>query len=171
MPTFKENLYAAMKPLFPETLIWADMSSPTPARPYSVMRVQSVKTLNMDHHSDVNSNGLISVTGDREFTLNIQRFQDYKAPEDVTSHLQAVVDKLRLRSHIDRLLSKGLAAYHSHAVQNISGLLDNTQIENRAMVDILVRYRSTQLDDVGLIETVNMRCTDEPEYTVIAAVA
>ncbi len=170
MPTFKENLYSAMKPLFPETLIWSDMSSPAPARPYSVMRVQSRKPLNMDHHSDVNSSGIIKVTGDREFTLNIQRFQDYKASDDVTDYLQAVVDKLRLRSHIDRLLSKGLAAYHSHAVQNISGLLDNTQTENRAMVDILIRYRSNQLDDVGLIETVNMTCTDEPPYTVIASV-
>ena len=169
MSTFKENLYAAMKPLFPDTLIWADMSSPAPARPYSVLRIQSVKSVNHDHHSDVDNSGIQTVTGDREFTLNIQRFQAYSSSSDVTDHLQTVVDKLRLRSHIDRLLSKGLAAFQTHAVQNISGLLDTTQIENRAMVDVMMRYRSTQLDDVGLIETVNMLCTDEPEYTVIAS--
>ena len=36
-------------------------------------------------------------------------------------------------------------------------------------MDIMMRYRSTQLDDVGLIETVNITCTDEPEYVVIAS--
>lgn len=169
MPTFKENLYAAMKPLFPETLIWADMNAPAPARPYSVMRVQSVRIINNDHTSEVDSGGIQTVTGDREFTLNIQRFQAYSNNDDVVEKLQAVADKLQLRSHIDRLLSKGLAAFDTHAPMNISGLLDATQIENRASMDIMMRYRSTQLDDVGLIETVNMTCTDEPEYVVIAS--
>lgn len=170
MPTFKENIYAAMKPLFPETLIWSSMNGPAPARPYSVMRVQSVRIVNNDHTSDVNASGIQTVTGDREFTLNIQRFQAYSANDDVVDKLQAVADKLQLRSHIDRLLSKGFAAFDTHAPMNISGLLDSTEIENRATMDVMMRYRSTQLDDVGLIETVNMLCTDEPEYTVIASV-
>lgn len=173
MPTFEENLYDAIKPMIAETLVWADQNAPAPARPYCVMRIQSVKLMNNDHSSDVDDFGIQKVTGDREFTLNIQRFQEY-TPENVTTKLQAVADKLQLRSHIDRFLSKGLAAFDTHPVMDISGLLDTTQIEKRASLDIMMRYRSTQLDDVGLIDTVNITGKDDgvssPEYTIIVTV-
>jgi len=92
----------------------------------------------------------------------------------VTGKLQAIADKLRLISVIDKFKSKGLVAFNAAQVQDISALLDKTQIEKRASLDIFIRYRSVQTDDVGLIETANIQGQDDgvnsPVYTVVASV-
>ena len=171
--TLETDLMALIQPLAGGTVIWMDQNAPRPALPYCAMKIMSVRQKNRDHYSDVDDSGIQTVAGDREFTLNIQRYQAYGV-DGVTGKLQAIADKLRLISVIDKFKSKGLVAFNAAQVQDISALLDKTQIEKRASLDIFIRYRSVQTDDVGLIETANIQGQDDgvnsPVYTVVASV-
>lgn len=171
--TLETDLYALIQPLVGGTLIWMDQSAPRPALPYCAMKIMSVRQINRDHYSDVDDGGIQTVTGDREFTLSIQRYQAYGA-DSVTGKLQAVSDKLRLTSVIDKFSAKGLVAFDAGQVQDISALLDKTQIEKRASLDIFMRYWAVQTDNVGLIETANIEGRDNgvnsPVYTIVASV-
>jgi len=169
--TLESDLYALIQPLVGGTLIFLDQNSPRPALPYCGMKIMSRRHVNKDHYSDVDTNGVQTVTGDREFTLSIQRYQAYGA-DSVTEKLQVVADKLRLNSVIDKFMAKGLAAFDTSQVQDISALLDKTQIEKRASLDIFMRYRSVQTDNVGIIDAANIEGRDNgvgnPVYAIDA---
>lgn len=161
------DVYSLMQPILGGTVIWADQNSPRPALPYSMMKIMGVRYVNQDHYSNPDVNGVQTIKGDREFTLNVQRF----GQSDVTSFLNGVVDKLRLTTNIDKFMAKKLTAFNTGAVTDISALLDKTAIEKRATVDIFIRYKSSLTDNVGIIETANVEGDDDssaPIYTVIA---
>lgn len=165
--SLETDIYALMQPIIGGTVIWADQNSPRPPLPYSVMKINSIRFVNQDHYSNPDVNGIQTVKGDREFTLNVQRF----GQSDVTSFLNSVVDKLRITTNIDKFMAKKLTAFNTEAVSDISALLDKTAIEKRATVDIFMRYKSSLTDNVGLIETVNVEGDDDsaaPIYTSIA---
>jgi len=171
--TMETDLYALIQPLVGGTVIWMDQNAPRPALPYCAMKIMSRRRVNKDHYSDVGDSGVQTVTGDREFTLSIQRYQAYGA-DSVTGKLQEVADKLQLTSVIDKFSAKGLVAFDAGQVQDISALLDKTQIEKRASLDISIRYQSVQNDTVGVIETANIEGRDNgvnnPVYTIVASV-
>jgi len=171
--TLQTDLYALMQPVIGGTVIFADQSAARPALPYTTLKVMSVRRVNTDHYSDTNDAGEQEVKGDREFTLSVQRFQAY-GPDSVTDLLQIVSDKLRLTSVIDKFWAKRLVAFDTGAVTDISALLDKTQIEKRAALDIMIRYKSSLLDQVGYFDTVHVTGTDDgvnsPEYVIVASV-
>ena len=165
--SLETDIYALMQPIIGGTVIWADQNSPRPPLPYSVMKINSIRFVNQDHYSNPDVNGIQTVKGDREFTLNVQRF----GQSDVTSFLNSVVDKLRITTNIDKFMAKKLTAFNTEAVSDISALLDKTAIEKRATVDIFMRYKSSLTDNVGLIETASIEGDDDstaPKYTSTA---
>lgn len=171
--TLETDIYDVLQPIIGGTLIWMDQNAPRPSLPYTAMKIIGRRRVHKDRYSDVDDEGIQTVAGDREFTLSMQRYQAY-GPDSVTQKLQDVVDKLQLQTNMDAFMSKGLAAWNTSDVKDISALLDKTQIEKRANVDIFFRYRAKLTDNVGLIETVNITGTDDgfgsPVYTIIADV-
>lgn len=168
--TLEADLYALFQPIIGGTVIWSDSNSPRPALPYSTLKYSSLRRLNFDHKSDVDINGAQTVSGDREFTLTINRYQG--SGNNVVWNLQQVVDKLQFQTNIDKFLAKDLVAFNTNPVMDISALLDATQIEKRATVDIFMRYRTNLVDaGVGIIDTVHINADDDssaPPYTIIA---
>ena len=171
--TIETDIYDVLQPIIGGTLIWMDQNAPRPELPYTAMKRSARRRVHKDRYSDVDDAGIQTVAGDREFTLSIQRYQAY-GPNSVMKALEDVVDKLQLRTNIDALLAKGLAAFDTAPVLDISALLDKTQIEKRANVDVFFRYRSKLTDNVGLIESVHVTGTDDgvgsPVYTIVATV-
>lgn len=150
-----DALYDALAPLVgTDTLVFADENGVRAKLPYYVMRPTSFRQLGRDHFGDVNAQGIMPVTGDREFTLSLQRHG-----EGSVEALNTLVSRLRLITTQDRLRSLGLVFIRSEAVTNISALLDETEIEPRAGVDIMFRITSRMLDNVGIIE--NLELTGE----------
>jgi len=156
--SLETDIYELFQPLVGGTLIFMDQNAPRPALPYTAMKVTSRRMVNRDHYSDPDVNGIQDVVGDREFTVNLQRYQAY-GPDSVTQTLETVAEKLRLNTVIDKFQKKGMIAFDATAVTDISALLDKSQIEKRASMDVFVRYKSRQADNVGIIETANIEST------------
>lgn len=154
--SIETDLMALIQPLVGGVVIWQDQNSPRPPLPFCAMKIKSVIPINRDHYSSPDANGVQSVIGDRQFTLSIQRYQAYGV-ESVTTPLQTISDKLRLVSVQDKFSAKNLVAYDTLAVTDISALLDKTQIEKRANLDIMCRYKSRISDaGAGIIDTMSV---------------
>lgn len=172
--SLETDLYALIQPLVGGTLIWMDQSKTLPALPFTAMKISSRRKVNMDWHSAPNASGVETVKGDREFTLSMQRHQAYGA-DSVTELLQSVADKLQLTTTVDKFMAKKIAVYDIGTVTDISALLDKTQIEKRAALDIMMRVKLTQTDTVGLIEQVSVQSvptvstvdTDSGAWTIL----
>lgn len=153
--TTRSDLYALFKPFFPTiTVIWQDENAPRPTLPYVAIKVMSWRFKNYDHYGDPDANGIQTVDGDREFTFNIQYLGT--SPVD---NLQTVVDKLRLQTTIDRFMAAKYVVFNTEQVVDVSALLDKNQFEPRATLDLFLRKKSYQTDDVGLIDTSNIAPT------------
>lgn len=153
--SMETDLMALIQPLVGGTVVFMDQNSPRPPLPFCAMKIKSVVPINRDHYSAPDANGVQSVIGDRQFTLSIQRYQAYGA-ESVTTPLQTISDKLRLVSVQDKFSKKNLVAYDTMAVTDISELIDKAQIEKRANLDIMMRYKSRLTDTVGFISTASI---------------
>lgn len=154
--SLETDLYTLLQPLVGGTLIWGEQSKTLPTLPFTTMKISGRRMVNGDHHGAPNASGVETVKGDREFTLSMERHQAYSA-DSVTELLQNVANKLRLTTNIDKFMAKKIAVYDIGAVTDISALLDKTIIEKRAALDIFMRYKLTQTDTVGLIETVSVQ--------------
>jgi len=163
--SLESDLYDLLLPIVGGTLIWQDLNSPRPPLPYSAMKISSVRNINRDHYSDASALGVQTVKGDRELTLNLQHYGVLNA----VTVLQTVSDKLKLTTNIDKFMAKKLVTFDASQVVDISALLDKTIIEKRASVDIMLRYKSSLTDNVGIIDTVNIEADDDslaPIYTI-----
>jgi hypothetical protein len=160
--TLKTDLFTLIDPLVSETLIWADGNSPRPALPYVAMKVMGIRRINGDWRSEsVGSDGLQTVKGDREFTLNIQRFGT-----DSVESLSTLADKLRLTTNIEKFNTAKLPIIDAEDVVDVAALLDNSQIEPRASLDVFLRLKSSLTDNVGYIDTVEIETvTIKPDGT------
>jgi len=171
--TLKTDLFALYDPLITETLIFSDSNAPRPALPYVAMKVMGIRRINGDWKSEsVGSNGLQTVKGDREFTLNIQRFGT-----DSVEALSTLADKLRLTTNIEKFNTAKLPIIDAEDVVDVAALLDKSQIEPRASLDVFMRMKSSLTDNVGYIDTVEIETvtirpdgTDMPIETITVTV-
>lgn len=149
--TLKATLYNLVQPLLGETTIWLDQSAPRPALPYVGIRITPFQAVNNDYYDAPDTNGAMVIKGDREFTLNVQRY----GPDSVMV-LSAFVDKLRKWSVIEGFMAAKIAVVDTALpVTDISFAKDGVKYEPRAAVDIRFRVKSQIADVVELIETVN----------------
>lgn len=171
--TLKTDLYALYDPLITETVIWADGNSPRPALPYVAMKIMGIRRINGDWKSEsIGVDGLQTVKGDREFTLNIQRFGN-----DSVEALDLLANKLRLTTNIEKFNTAKLPIVDAEDVVDVAALLDKAQIEPRASLDVFMRMKSVLTDQVGYIDTVEIETvyirpdgTDMPMETITASV-
>lgn len=151
--SLKTDLYGLIDPLLTDTLIWLDQNAPRPALPYVGMKITPYRAINYDNYGDPDANGIAKITGQREFTLSIQRYGN-----DSVTVLQDLMNNMRKITTQDAFVVKGIAiADTAMPVTDISIALDGVKFEPRAAVDFRFRIRSEILDDVGLIETVNVQ--------------
>ena len=149
--TLKATLYNLVQPMLGETTIWLDQSAPRPALPYVGIRITPFQAVNNDYYDAPDTNGAMVIKGDREFTLNVQRY----GPDSVMV-LSAFVDKLRKWSVIEDFMAAKIAVVDTALpVTDISFARDGVKYEPRAAVDIRFRVKSQIADVVELIETVN----------------
>lgn len=148
--TLKATLYNLVQPLLAETTIWLDQSAPRPALPYVGIRIAPFQAVNNDYYDAPDASGAMVIKGDREFTLNVQRY----GPDSVMA-LSAFVDKLRKWSVIESFMAAKIAVVDTALpVTDISFAQDGVKYEIRAAVDIRFRVKSEIADTVELIETV-----------------
>ena len=149
--TLKATLYNLVQPMLGETTIWLDQSAPRPALPYVGIHITQFQAVNNDYYDAPDTNGAMVIKGDREFTLNVQRYGN-----DSVMVLSAFIDKLRKWSVIEDFMAAKIAVVDTALpVTDISFARDGVKYEPRAAVDIRFRVKSQIADVVELIETVN----------------
>ena len=148
--TLKSDLYGLIQPLIDETTIWMDQSTPRPALPYVGMRINNRIRVKSDHYSDSDDEGVITIAGDREFTLNVQRY----GPDSVNV-LDSLADNLRKVTVIEAFAAKKIAVIETASQSlDISFSQDGVKYEPRASLDLRFRVRSSIADTVGYFDTV-----------------
>jgi len=162
--TLKTDLLELFRSLTTEEVILADQNKPRPALPYSAIKVIGMRRVKGDWYSeDIGANGLQTVKGDREFTLSIQRFGT-----DSVEALDTLANKLRLTTIIDKFNNAKLPIVSADDVVDVAALLDKSQIEPRASLDVFMRLKSSLTDNVGYIDTVEIETvTIRPDGTAM----
>lgn len=165
--TLRQDLHGLIQPIINKTTIWEDQNGTRPALPYATLKVKSIRYVNQDYNESPDDDGDMRTLGDREFTLSINYYA--QKTDDTIEILQRVVDRIRTLSVSDKFNAKGFSAFDTSAVNDVSFLMDSVKIEQRATVDVFIRYKSRLTDNVGLIDTADITGSDndEDEYKII----
>jgi hypothetical protein len=162
--TLDATLYALVKDLIgAETLIFADPNAPRPVLPYWTLNVQTNKSLgSATLGQGVTNDGDLEIKGVREATVRIQRLG-----ADSSSLVTDLRDNAFRVTVLEKWQLQNVSLYNVGDVQNVPFKLDNSQLEPRAVVDLFIRYGTSLLDRVGVIETVEIAASYEgkPDLT------
>lgn len=139
--------------LAPSTVMFADQDAPQPAvRPYATIKVLNVNRIgNNDIQGAPDGTGIATIKGHREATVSIQTF----GPGAIQLLVDAQ-DSLNKWSVQQALRESGNIVFVSdEGIVNVSDLLE-TEIEERAALDMIFRYATESTDDVGFIQFVEL---------------
>lgn len=163
----KANLYSLLAPLSPTVggLIWADQNGPRPEKPYATVAVRSFdpfpvvkQTVDVDGIENVSQ--LVRLAVEWQF-IGLNALDMAKAAQL----------KLRTDTQANRaeVLNLGVSAVNSGTA--VPTVLNTTQIEERAIVELIVYDSEFVLDDVGLIENVEISGTADDKLFCVGTVS
>ena len=133
--------------------------------PYVSIKLGVVTPVGEAHYSDVDSNGVQTVTVTREAVLNVQRFGTSSV-----SALETFADALRKNTVLDLFSKQNISAFNVSDVTDIAILQNGIAIEPRASVDVSLRWSRQITDTVGIIQTVITSTTSQvgdPGYSIV----
>src|SRR5690606_28687175 len=99
--------------------------------------------------ADLSEDGIQTYAAHRDGTVELQCFG-----EGSFDALDGLSQRLKGRAMIAAAYAANLAIYATDAVQNVPVLRDGGKYEQRAVLDIGVRYTLEHAEDVGLVKTV-----------------
>ena len=76
---------------------------------------------------------------------------------DACAELNKLVNAFDRQPIIDICKQANICVYDNERINNITALLDGQTWETRATVDLMIRFNSNVNDDVGYIDTVNLK--------------
>ena len=151
MQTLNQGLYDAVSFLAgSETVIFEEQNAPRPSSPYWTIKVQTIRSVGMESIlPNLTSEGKTQITGLREAVIRLQRV-------GINSHIIAAefVDNLSKNSTNEKWKEYGVFVYDTGDIQNVPYALDNNQWEQRAVLDVFIRFGVLVLDDIEYISTV-----------------
>lgn len=150
----KTALYDWASLVLPLTVpvIYYQPNAPRPEVPYVTLHILSSVSIHQDwSDNNINNAGILSMKGDRQFTLQIQSYGG-----DVITRLESLRTSLQMQSVLDTLRDEGIAFYQSFQINDITELVDS-EFEKRAQMDILFGIAQTYNDNVGFFEEVELQ--------------
>lgn len=160
MNTLKSKLYTLVKAgIGSETLIFADQNSSRPQLPYWTLKIQSIVSVGDDEIIQDETNDYQHIVGVREATVQIQRYGD-------DSEIACLNFRSNLKTEANTALwfENKISCFNQEQVTNLSTKLDNSHIEERAGIDLFVRFAADLLDgSSGVFDTVEV----EGEYETV----
>ena len=140
-----------------DKVIWLNQDAPRPPLPYIALQIFGLVKVHEDYKPmPQNDDGDIKITGNRDFTLNIQHF----GPGFLLSleTVRSSADKEAVR---ETLRAAGVAIWNTNeAIQDLTSLIE-TRYLDQASIDIMCRTNSEVADTLGTIQTVEV----EGNYT------
>lgn len=153
--TLIHDLIAERTGLPGRRIVWSYEGRVRPQVPFILLREYGDQKAAGRSVSRTDKPGVLSVRAPYECTLTVQYFgSGAEEPVDVLSD---IVHWLECPSVVDRFFAAGMAVYDVGNVNDISTVLDSLAYEKRAAVDLSIRYDRTIEDDVGYIESVDIK--------------
>lgn len=132
------------------SVIFLNENAPRPAQPYVTLFLSTLNQIGEDYTPGPDTNGLVDMVGDREFTLQIQTYGG-----DCITRLENLRSSLQMQSVLDTLRANGIVFVHHFPINDTTELLDS-RFEKRGAMDVLFRIGQDYADNLGLIETVEV---------------
>lgn len=161
---FLHGIIAELLALPGKRVVWAHQNMPRLCRPFATLQFFS-KRYEKSEELRPTGPGQYKVVVPMTCTLAVQYFG-----EDAASHLEAMTTGLSRPTIVDRCFAAKVAVYDAEGTTDLSGLLEGQTWEERAAVDLHVRFNSEVDDAPGYIESVVIEADIEkhlPQDTVI----
>jgi len=129
--------------------IWADQDFPQPDKTYIVLRMESFVPVGSDYQGRPDDDGDNRITGNREFTLNVQVLSA-NLFDDAFEALETLRMALNTNTYLDPLRVAGIAFVDSFPIQNLTGIQD-TKFLPRGSMDLLFRTTRESQPGTGFI--------------------
>jgi len=137
------------------TVIWGKQNCPKPRKPFATLRLYAFRGVGMNDEIPTATLGQVEVKGTQEATLEVQYFGT-----DAEQKLIELNQALSRPTIVDRCFGAGVAFFDAQNVQDLTALLDATNYEERASIDLSVRFMLSVIDEPGYINTVTITAED-----------
>lgn len=159
----KKAIYEWAKQELEMEFIWSDQNAHRPNKPYGSMKIipgfsKIGATDNITHKLD----GVFNVAGTREFTLSLNCYGD-----SALERANFVSSSIEKPTVIEKFSVAGLVVVKVEQVNDLSKLMDNAY-ETRSQIDIKFRLAQVVEDEIGIIETVELKNNMNGKTTIIA---
>lgn len=151
---FLHDKVAELLGLPPSQVVWANQSGGKQANPLVTLMIYSVQAEEMENHLPTKNPVEIDLRVSTAFVLEVQYFgKQNGVPVDA---LETLIRQFERPTVVDSFFANGLAFLYADPVQDVTGLLGNSQqFEPRAAVDLHCRYTAQTIDDPGYIDEVD----------------
>jgi len=144
----EDAVYTWLDALATEQIIWTKQKAPAPTSAYLGLNFTSLAVSEGDGFERLQSGSVRTLVQRRQATLNIQAFGD-----GAVDRLWAIKDSIYLESSLEAIRAANLSIIRDENVNDISLLLD-TQIQERASMDLIIGYTKSASDGTNWIEIV-----------------
>lgn len=161
---FLHGIVAELLALPGKQVVWAQQNMPRLCRPFATLQLFG-KRYEKSEELRPTGPGQYKVVVPMTCTLSVQYFG-----EDAASHLETMTTGFSRPTIVDRCFAAKVAVYDAEGTTDLSGLLEGQTWEERAAVDLHVRFNSEADDAPGYIESVVIEADIEkhlPQDTVI----
>lgn len=156
---FLHGIIAELLALPGKRVVWAQKNMPRLCRPFATLQLFGERYEKSEELRPTGP-GQYKVVVPMTCTLAVQYFG-----EDAASHLEAMTTGLSRPTIVDRCFAAKVAVYDAEGTTDLSGLLEGQTWEERAAVDLHVRYNSEVDDTPGYIESVVIEADIEKHLT------
>lgn len=152
----RATLYALLAPLSPKPsgLIWSDQNGARPEKPYAAVNVRTTTPMN-PVKDRVGDDGTQRVA---QLALRHVEWEFFGLNASDLAENAAL--RLRAETTADRAKLLGLGISRVSSYTQTDTLLNTSQFEQRAVIELEVYDSNTLIDDVGLIDGVDINCFD-----------
>lgn len=161
---FLHGIIAELLALPGKRVVWAQQNMPRLCRPFATLQLFG-KRYEKSEELRPTGPGQYKVVVPMTCTLAVQYFG-----ANAVSHLETMTTGFSRPTIVDRCFAAKVAIYDAEGTTDLSGLLEGQTWEERAAVDLHVRYNSEVEDTPGYIESVVIESDIEkhlPQDTVI----
>lgn len=161
---FLHGIIAELLALPGKKVVWAQQNMPRLCRPFATLQLFGEQHEESEELRPTGP-GQYKVVVPMTCILAVQYFGS-----DAVSHLETMMTGFSRPTIVDRCFAAKVAVYDAEDTTDLSGLLEGQTWEERAAVDLHVRYNSEVEDAPGYIESVVIEADIEkhlPQDTVI----
>lgn len=144
---FLHGLIAEGLSLSGSKVVWANQNMPRLKKPFATLQLFAVRH-ETSEELRIKGPGRYNVVVPTTATLSVQYFG-----EDALTHIETMLRSFDRPTVVDRCFAEKVAVYDAESTTDLSDLLEGQTWEERAGVDLHIRYNSEVEDNPGYIES------------------